>query len=133
MSFYDTMLNVASNTIGLGWDAVGATNPFRVEEQARQEAFDILKAKGLDPNDSNNSAALDEAYVSAKEETIKVMESTPKPQIDCSKPQSDILSGLYCDLKKFETYLVVIVIIIIAIYLLSKQLSSPRLIVRRRI
>jgi len=133
MSFYDSMLTVASNTIGLGWDAIGATNPFEVEKQARQDAFDQLKAKGLDPNDSANSAALDEAYVSAKEETIKVMESTPDVQLDCSKPQKNILNGLYCDLKKFETYIVIIVIIIIAIYLFGRQLASPRLIVRRRV
>lgn len=130
---YSAYNTIAENTIGKIWTLFGANNPFTVNEQAMQQAHDQLIAQGLDPNDSSNSNALQQAYDDAKPSIEEVMSSAPTPTLDCTKQQTDIGSAIICSLKKFEEALVIIIILVIVLYLFGKHLSSPTLRVRGRV
>lgn len=121
--------DIAAWTLGLPWKLAGKVDPFTQANLQNQEAEDLLKAQGIDPAQASQ-AEIDAANAQAEQDVSTTVDTTPSASIDCSKPDNSILTGIYCSAKKFESYIILILILTIAIYLLGKHFSSPRLIVR---
>jgi hypothetical protein len=118
--------SVLAWTVGLPWKVSGTVDPFTKDSLAHQQAEENVRAQGLDPNDPANNVPLTQAEADALNNIDQTVATTPQPKIDCSKPSGDLLTGFYCSLKKFETYIVVIAILLIAVYLGGKYLDRGR-------
>jgi len=118
--------DIAHYSLGWIWNLAGKTDPWTLANIANQEGIDQIQAQGLDPNDPANQEALTQAQADALNNATAVSSSTPNPSIDCNNPSGDLLSGIYCSVKKFETIIVVILILLIAVYLGGKYFERRK-------
>src|SRR5882724_4922958 len=122
MSTTDTIL---SNTVGLWVSAAptwlggsgGHSDPWTLNNIAEQQAKDKLQAMGLDPAAKENADILASATEDAKTEARSIASTTPPPKVDCSIDQTEPLAQAYCAIKKIESVLIILAIVLIAGYI----------------